>query len=138
MVCIYCGGKTRVVNSRPQARKRAIWRRRLCVGCGGLVTTCEQVDLSEALRVKHHSGRLEPFQRDKLFLSVHNSLSHRKTALEDATQLTNTIIAQSLGPNSEGALEISRLRSVALETINHFDRVAGVYYESHYSVIDSD
>jgi transcriptional repressor NrdR len=132
MVCIYCGSKTQVVNSRPLAKKRAIWRRRQCIECGSVVTTREQVDLAEALRVKRASDRLEPFQRDKLLLSVYNSLSHRKTALEDATQLTDTIIGRLLRQIPGGVIEISTLTSTALKVISRFDKAAAVYYQAHY------
>lgn len=132
MVCIYCGGKTQVVNSRPLAKKRVTWRRRQCTECGSVVTTREQVDLAEALRVKDDSGRLEPFQRDKLFLSVYNSLSHRKTALQDATQLTDTIIEHLLRAQANGVLDIETLTSEALPVIKRFDPVAGVSYQAHY------
>jgi transcriptional repressor NrdR len=134
MVCIYCGGKTQVVNSRGAAKKPSVWRRRQCLQCQAIVTTREQIDLSEALRVRNHSDRLEPFQRDKLFMSVYNSLSHRKTALEDATQLTDTIIEQLLRVQANGVLTIVDLTSETLPVIKRFDKAAAVYYQAHYCV----
>lgn len=134
MVCIYCGGKTQVVNSRGAAKKPTVWRRRQCLGCQAIVTTREQVDLSEALRVKNDSGHLEPFKRDKLFVSVYNSLSHRKTALQDATQLTDTIIEHLLRAQANGVLDIETLTSEALPVIKRFDLAAGVFYQAHYSI----
>jgi hypothetical protein len=36
-----CGGRTRVVNARPEASGNAVWRRRECTVCGKRVTTRE-------------------------------------------------------------------------------------------------
>lgn len=132
MVCIYCGGKTQIVNSRGSAKKSSVWRRRQCLECENIVTTREQIDLGEALRVQHSSGHLEPFQRDKLFVSVLSSLSHRKTAQSDATALTYTIIEHLLSSGSNGVIEIKSIVNISLRVISSFDPASGVYYRSHY------
>lgn len=157
MVCIYCNSKTKtaVVNSRVSAKSACVWRRRSCPHCASIITTREQVDYQNALRVQKTSsgpnapgGRLgagtrfspnidstsslEPFQRDRLFLSIHNSLSHRKTALNDSTQLTDTIIAQLLPLQTNGVLTTSSISNVTASILNRFDSVAGIHYHAHH------
>ena len=66
MVCIYCGGETKVTNSRLQKRNNQVWRRRQCLECKGVFTTHEAVDLSSALLIDK-SGAPEPFISDLLF-----------------------------------------------------------------------
>lgn len=131
MVCIYCGSKTKVTNSRSSVAKASTWRRRECLQCLSIVTTRETADYAEALRVKTKNG-LEPFLRDKLLLSIHFSVSHRKTALTDATQLTDTIINSLLKLANNGLLETSNIRANVLKTLQRFDAVAGAHYEAHH------
>jgi transcriptional regulator NrdR family protein len=159
MVCIYCDSKTKtaVINSRVSAKFAAVWRRRSCPNCASIFTTREQVDYQNALRVVGVHGvlgtlgkpstshdlkarkrtslpakPLEPFQRDRLFLSVYNSLSHRKTALNDATQLTDTIIAQLLLLQSNGVIHASLISKTTAKTLKHFDSVSGIHYSAHH------
>ena len=132
MVCIYCGGKTKVANSRSSIKTGSTWRRRRCLGCSAVMTTRERVDLEDALRIKTTSGRLQPFLRDKLLVSVHLSLSHRKTALSDSTELTDTIIGTLAGLHTDGVIDITALTDEAASTLARFDNAAGVYYKAHY------
>ena len=132
MVCIYCGNKTKVTNSRGSHKSRSTWRRRQCLGCKAIVSTRERVDLEEAIRVQTASGLLKPFLRDKLFLSLTSSLSHRKTAQSDATELTDTIIGQLATLHSNGVLDVAALTEAASNTLARFDNAAEVYYRAHY------
>lgn len=129
MVCIYCGSKTKVTNSRSSGK--GTWRRRECLECGAIVTTREQIDLEGALRVQRRDGSLEPFSRDKLFLSVHDSLSHRKSALEDAKGLTDTVLARLSELNEVGVVDIDLLADTASSVIQRYDQAAGVFYKAH-------
>src|SRR6185369_12958000 len=92
MVCIYCGGKTAVVNSRSQKKANQTWRRRQCLDCQAVFTSVEAVDLPTSLLFKKDAKHSEPFQRDKLFISVYEACGHRKDALRAATALTGTAL----------------------------------------------
>lgn len=133
MVCIYCDSKskTSVVNSRASSLSHMTWRRRQCQHCQSVFTTRETIDLENALRVNSSDG-LQPFLRDRLFLDVYKSLSHRKTALKDAGGLTDTIIAQLLPLQTKGVIDISTLKKATHQTLTRFDTVSGVYYAAHY------
>lgn len=131
MVCIYCGGVTRVVNSRLQKRTNTVWRRRHCLNCGATATTQEGIIREKALLIKKDSD-LEPFSRDKLFLSLYDSLRHRKTAITDASALSDTILGSCATHVDQGTVEVSLLATTAHGVLKRFDRPAAVYYQAHY------
>lgn len=132
MDCVYCGEKTRTVNSRKTAKGRQIWRRRKCTGCNTVFTTDEQTVLTLAIRVKSKNNGLKPFLREKLYSDVYDSLSHRKTAYSDAQRLTDTIISKLI-PCRTGVIGRSEIKNAALEVLKRFDKAAATYYKAHHS-----
>lgn len=131
MVCIYCQNETKVVNSRHQKKLNRVWRRRTCLSCGTTFTSTEAVELSGSITVRHQK-RLEPFQRDKLFMSVYDSLKHRKTALSDATGLTDTIVSKLYPLMSDAMLEKSVIIEVTAVILQRFDPVSATYYRAFH------
>lgn len=131
MVCIYCASKTKtaVINSRVSAKSASVWRRRRCLHCTGVITTREHVDLENALRIQKNNS-LEPFQRDRLFMSVYDSVSHRKTALSDATQLTDNIVNSLLNLQAGGVLGRQQIVDTTAVTLGRFDSAAGTRYSA--------
>lgn len=134
MVCIYCGNKTGVSNSRISKKTHSIWRRRECQHCKSIFTTRENVDYASALRVKSASGHLEPFLRDKLLISLYHSLSHRKTAIRDAESLCTTIIAVLLDQSQKGLLNTIQIIKITHLTLHRFDPAAATHYEAHHGL----
>ena len=136
MVCIYCGGKTQVTNSRHQKRLNHNWRRRECYACRAIFTTIESADYGSSLVVrgqeagKHAPPR--PFSRDKLFVSVLRAVGHREGPVEDASALTATITAKLLHSTSEAAISPSDIIGAALDTLKHFDTAAYVQYQAYH------
>ena len=131
MVCIYCGSNTHVTNSRHQKRANQVWRRRKCLTCGAIFSTTEGADTSQALSVQKKDG-LEPFSRDMLLLSVYDSLRHRKSALEDATALTGTIIS-TLTPLADNAvLDRDVITTVTTTVLQRFDKPAATSYRAFH------
>lgn len=131
MKCIYCSADTKVTNSRLQKRKNNTWRRRQCTSCESVFTSIESPDLESSIMVLHQiddKEALEPFSRDKLLLSIHDSLRHRKTALDDATALTDTIISQALPLVSEALINASQLAKISHKILKRFDHVAATHY----------
>jgi len=124
MVCIYCGAKTKVINSRLQKRSNQIWRRRQCLKCQAVFTSSETADLAQLLSVKKTHKHLEPFSRELLFLSVHDALKHRKTALKDAMGLTDTIINKVCALAPAAVIDRSELVEIAATILERFDKVA--------------
>lgn len=134
MVCIYCGGKTQVTNSRPQKRLNRTWRRRECLECGAIFSTSEAADYEGSIVVRpREHGKPQPFSRDKLFASLYKCLGHRKTAVTDAGALTDTIIAKLLRSTTEAALNPVEIIAVTHETLTNFDTAAAVQYQAYHS-----
>lgn len=136
MVCIYCGGTTQVTNSRPQKRLNHTWRRRECVVCHAIFTTEEAADYSSSMVVRHSDASakaaVQPFSRDKLFLSLHQALGHRKTAVEDAGALCATITAKLLHGTREAVVSPADIVEATLQTLRHFDMAAAVQYQAYH------
>ncbi len=134
MVCIHCGGKTKVVNSRRQSRNNQVWRRRQCLDCGALFTTAETAQYGGAWAVRGKSGGLRPFSRDKLFLSLYRSCEHRPSALEDAKGLTSTVIAKLPAHVAGGTVSGQNIAAVAEVALIRFDQAAGTHYRAFHKL----
>jgi transcriptional repressor NrdR len=133
MVCIYCGHDTKVTNSRPQIQDNSIWRRRECKNCHALITTQEKINLEQAIRVQKKNGELEPFYRDKLFLSIYLSVDHLKNARNTSTALTNTVLRRIYKVTSNGIIDSHKLTALTARTIKLYDAAAGIRYLSYKS-----
>lgn len=132
MVCVHCGSETQVINSRPQKRSNQVWRRRQCLKCKAIFTSEESAEYGASWAIKTDSGKMLPFSRDKLFLSLYECCKHRKTAVEDATALTDTII-KKVAPNiQDGIVDMKTVAQVSLVALNRFDKAAGVQYQAYH------
>lgn len=143
MVCIYCQSDLAVINSRPQKSRNQTWRRRLCKACGATFTSTEAIDLSKALIVakdgeKGPRGRkaqahdLQPFDRDKLFISIYESLRHRQTAASDARGLTDTVTAHIIKKSAHGLVPVRTIIETSLNTMQRFDSAAASHYAAFH------
>ncbi len=141
MVCIYCSGETRVINSRHQKRENHIWRRRQCLNCNTVFTTEEAPDLAANIRVatpRQPSAVGTKFDRDKLFVSLYRALGHRQHAISDASALCTTIISKLLKTHSGAVLSVTEIAFVTNETLQHFDSAAAVSYAAYHSIALSE
>jgi transcriptional repressor NrdR len=131
MVCIYCGGETKVTNSRSRQKGLQTWRRRQCQSCQAVFTTIEGAQEEHSLVVKR-ANAYEPFLRDKLLVSVYESLKHRKTALTDASALTDTIITTLMPKFASGQIDNQTITAVAKGVLSRFDDAAAVHYQAYH------
>jgi transcriptional regulator NrdR family protein len=97
------------------------------------MTTFEEADYRHLLVVAKSDTSYKPFVRDKLMLSIYDSLRHRKTAVDDASSLTTTIIAKLAKNCSEGRISRLQLVNTASECLKRFDKAAAVYYKAYYA-----
>ena len=132
MVCIYCHSKTKTTNSRHNVRHNQTWRRKQCISCNAIFTSRETADLQSSLRVKTDSGALESLSRDRLFVDIFGTMSHRKTALNDASGLTDTILSQVITESSNGIVSVQELIKKTTEILTRFDKVAATIYTAHH------
>lgn len=133
MVCIHCGSKTSVVNSRQQRRANQVWRRRLCDACGAVFTSIESAELSRSWYVSNTHSKLTPFSRDKLFLSLYNSCQHRKDPLSDAGGLADTVLKRLLTQIESGVLSSQSIKETIQVTLNRFDKAASTHYRAFHT-----
>jgi len=134
MVCIYCGSETKVTNSRHQRRANNVWRRRQCVSCNTVFSTIESPDIELSITIRQSNGRLEPFLRDKLLVSVYDSLKHRKSALTDATALTATIVTRAYELADQALIERDALVEITYVVLERFDTVAATHYQAYHPI----
>lgn len=134
MVCIYCGSRTSVTNSRRQIKSNQVWRRRVCLVCKGSFTTGESVDLEQSVAVTAEKGVMEPFSRDKLFISINSACGHRKRSVDDAAALTATIINKLRSAIKNAAIDRRLIVQAAVEVLERFDKAAAVQYLAYHPV----
>lgn len=133
MVCIYCGSKTRVTNSRAQKKTGQTWRRHTCSACKAIFTTIEAPDLSGSLRFVARDAALQPFERDVLFVSIAQALGHRRDAVAAASALTATIIATLLKTAQGGLIARREVVSTTTTTLTRFDKASAVHYSAYHN-----
>ena len=134
MVCTYCKGKTEITNSRHLARSNATWRRRHCLKCGAIITSIEEPDYGRTYMIYDaKKDKLSPFDRDRLFVSIYDSLRHRRTAVQDANAITATIMSKLARISSESQIDKARLLATAYDCLKHFDKAAAVHYQAYYN-----
>ena len=131
MVCIYCSEPTQVTNSRHQKRSNTVWRRRRCTRCAALFTTTESPDSGKALSVTSGSSS-QAFLRDNLLLSVYESLKHRKTALADATALTDTILITIYATANDATIARDSIVDITSTVLKRFDAAAATSYSAFH------
>jgi transcriptional regulator NrdR family protein len=132
MVCIYCGSTTRVTNSRRQKQSNQIWRRRLCLSCSAVFTSTESVDYPKSFALEMPDGSLRPFKKEKLFLSILKSCEHRKTALDDAIALTDTVLTKTLDSGSTSVLPAHQVVKNVHKALLHFDHASAVQFAAYH------
>jgi transcriptional regulator NrdR family protein len=87
--------------------------------------------LEPLLAVRSVTGTLEPFSRDKLLLSLYQSLGHRKEPVRDAGALVDTVIGQLQQRLAGSAhIESSTLKHTVQLCLLRFDKLAGKHYDA--------
>ena len=133
MVCIYCHNKTQIINSGHLTRINGTWRRRKCPKCSAVFTTDEVAQYDALWMIRDTTSMvLSSFKRDRLFLTVYDSCGHRKQAVSDSTNLTDTIIAKLGNKQGKGIIDITDLKQLTYSTLNRFDKAAGVHYLAYH------
>jgi len=134
MECVYCHGRTNVVNSRKQQKTISIWRRRVCLNCGSIFTTLEKPSLDQALRVINGAGGLSPFDHNQLFIDIYLSLGHRKSPIKDASSLADTVVQKILRENRNALVTTIYIKQLTTYTLKNFDKGAHAQYTAFYPV----
>lgn len=131
MVCVYCGNATKVINSRHQKRANQVWRRRKCLVCEAVFTSTEAFDMGQAVVFKDNQHS-KPFSRDTLLMSIYDSLRHRKSALQDATALTDTVLSKLWPHVTSASLQREDVVRITHEVLRRFDKAAATSYHAFH------
>ena len=123
MICIYCGGETKVTNSRLQRRNNQVWRRRQCLACQSVFTTHEQIELESALSVNKY-GELEPFLTDLLLKELMLALQDRKDAYTASREVLGTVVHKLLNLPQKPVFTAKDISKTAAEVLKRFDKQA--------------
>ena len=91
MYCPFCAAdETKVIDSRLVAEGNAVRRRRECQACGERYTTFETAELVMPRLIKRDGAR-EPFNDDKLKMSLAKALEKRPVSVDQMESLLNRI-----------------------------------------------
>ena len=133
MRCPFCGAmENRVIDSRLARDGGAIRRRRACEGegCGERFTTYETIEETRPDVVKK-SGRVEPFDRDKVLRSLRLACKKRPVDLEVLTDFVDHLEARcSALPRQR--VPTASIGDRVLGFLRRKDPVAYVRYASVY------
>ncbi|MBK68151.1 MAG: transcriptional regulator NrdR [Rickettsiales bacterium] len=131
MHCPYCNHtETQVKDSRPCEDGASIRRRRMCPECQGRFTTFERVQLREFNVVKN-DGSVEPFDRDKLFRSMHLPLRKRPVEREQLEKVVSSIVRQ-LETSGESEISTREVGAMVMQALGDLDKIAYIRYASVY------
>lgn len=131
MVCIYCKHKTQVINSRLQVSSNTVWRRRFCPNCHNLMTTQESYCLNNLLLVKHQK-KIEPFNSEKIFLTIYQALDHFKDADNRASYLAQITINKIISQTSNSQITSSTIFNIIITTLSRYDKLAAKKYLTNH------
>ena len=134
MECYICEHGTKVTNSRLQLRLNQVWRRRLCTNCDYIFTTIEKIDLERSMSVRLNSETIVPFVREKLLISINNSLGHRVSPINEAISLTDTVIARLQNKYKNSLVTKENLILTTYEILKNFDDTAAIYYKAYHKI----
>ena len=132
MVCIYCSGRLRVVNSRPQKRNNQIWRRRQCQTCLAVFTSHEVIDTNAALMVQRRGLAAESFVADKLFTELLLALQSRRNCYEDAREVTTATVRELLKLPSSPVFKPADISRVTAGILKRLDKQAYLRYQAEH------
>lgn len=131
MRCPFCASEnTQVKDSRAAEDGAAIRRRRQCTNCGQRFTTFERVQLRD-LVVRKRSGRIAPFDREKLTRSVDLALRKRPVSAEQVDGVVSQIV-RLLEGSGEPEVTSDQIGMLVMEALARLDPVAYVRYASVY------
>lgn len=132
MVCVYCGGETKVTNSRLQKRNNQVWRRRECLVCQSVFTTHESIQLESALSVTQ-GGRTTPFLSDLLLKELMMALKDRKDVYTASREVLGTIVRKLLTLPQKPLFKPGEISKTTAEVLKRFDKQAYLRYQADHS-----
>lgn len=132
MRCPYCSSTdSRVLDSRPDIEDAIIRRRRVCNQCGARFTTVERVQMRD-LMVKKNSGKLEPFDREKLARSIKLACRNRDVGDDQIEKLVTSIHRRLETENADETVTSAAVGQMVSDSLLNLDPIAFVRFVSVY------
>lgn len=131
MVCLYCTNDSQVTNSRLQKRANSVWRRRKCLNCGAIWTSLERLEASTVWRVQQN-GHLLTFSYETLYISLYEALKHKKTAVQDAKHLCDTVM-QKLAGKHLAVLPTELITKTTYDILRRYNKLAAELYKTTHA-----
>ncbi len=120
----------RVLETREIAESSVIRRRRECETCGTRFTTYERAACQQVM-VRKRSGRLEVFQREKLFRGIEKACVNRPIGEDEIRSLVQEI-EYRISSRPGGEVSSIELGEAVLSRLKEVDPVAYVRFASVY------
>ena len=79
---------------------------------------------------------MQPFDRDKLFVSLLQALGHRNDAVAASSALTATVIAKLVQAAQDAQINRVDVVRVSYEVLAHFDAAAAIHYQAYHTIQD--
>ena len=132
MRCPYCNSSdSRVADSRPDIEDAVIRRRRVCEQCGAKFTTVERVQMRD-LTVRKNSGKLEPFDREKLARSIKLACRNRDVGDDQIDKLVTSIHRRLETETPDDIVPSSLVGQMVSDSLLNLDPIAFVRFVSVY------
>ncbi|MEM1535627.1 MAG: transcriptional regulator NrdR [Candidatus Pacearchaeota archaeon] len=128
MRCIYCFGKTKVIDKR-ESKEGTVRRRRECLKCKKRFTTYERAETK--LVVIKKDGRREPFNRDKIKRGIEKACEKRPISQEKIDKIVSEIEA-TLRAYRKSELPSKLIGELVMKKLKQLDKVAYVRFASVY------
>ncbi len=131
MVCVYCGNKTKVTNSRLQKRNNQVWRRRECLVCHSVFTTHEAVELENALSVEQQ-GQNKPFLPNLLLTELMLAMQDRKDVYTASREVLGTVVRKLLALPQKPLFKPQDISKTTAQVLKRFDKRAYLRYVAEH------
>ena len=131
MRCPKCSfDDTKVLESRIHDGGRSVRRRRSCVACNYRFTTYEKEE-SFAFSVMKKDGRIEPYNRDKIFRSIQIACQKRPINY-DQIEMMIARLEKQIQESGERTVPSQKLGDLIMNSLQGLDKVAYVRFASVY------
>ncbi len=132
MRCPYCNSiDSQVKDSRPDIENAVIRRRRVCSACGAKFTTVERVQMRDLMVVKT-SGKIEPFDREKLKRSIVIACSNRDIDDDQIEKLVTSIHRRVETENIDDSVSSGTIGQMVSDSLLNLDPISFVRFVSVY------
>lgn len=131
MHCPYCNAtETKVIDSRLAAEGSQVRRRRECINCQERFTTFEMVEVVMP-RIVKSSGKIEPYDGDKLRRSINLPIQKRPITI-DETEAMISRVEKRIRQMGEREVSSKALGEIVMSELKDLDDVAYVRFASVY------